>query len=392
MIKHVAPLALFLLTACASDPLEVQYVTTDETAPADGLTAAEITPAEEGWTEEDGVLSATAPASLTLAPDRAAFTLAFSLNIEEGTEARLRFGADRAIDLHSLALANGAEPEDMVTITPGMWNRLEVAYQPATQRSPALLVAAYLNGNLVHYQQELGPAGGAEASGPITLELSEGTLAVTNIRGSDRAGMASRLTSSGEVLLNLPLIHYAYYEIEDKPDDVTDWGRRTPDKEGYIGRFDLNAIRERQQDYAIRFDSELDIPKADAYTFSIFSPTSTRLYIDDQLVVDFGGRDGENYAEGTIELSEGTHQLRMDHYQYSGWNRLDVRYKVDGDELLSLNDMANGRSIATPPGTQVVEVEMDDRPYLLRSFLHFPPARVYDFTDKRTHVVNVGEG
>jgi hypothetical protein len=370
----------------------VRTVETNEAAPGDDLMETELGEVPAEWRENDGVWEATAPASLTIHPRRDAFTLSFSFRATAKTDAELRFGAGRSLSLPDLELPTAAKPETEFTVSPGIWNKIELAYQPATPTSPALLVAAYLNGNLIYYQQELDGAGSAEPASPVELQLSAGELSLTNIRGSDRAGRSSTITSTGEVELNLPLIHYAYYPIEDDPREVTDWGGRTPAKEGFISRFDLNAIRDRGQGYAIRFQSELSIPRAGEYTFSIFSPSSTRLYIDDRLVVDRGGREGDRYAEGSIELSEGTHQLRLDHYQYGGWNRLDVRYRAEDQEFQSLNDMSFKRPVATPQGGERLAVETDDRPYLLRSFLNYPPARVYDYTDKRTHVVNVGEG
>ena len=378
------------LLACSPDPLAVQTLNTDEPVRSDGLSALNDLPASDGWTTSNGVLSATAPATLELLPAHRALTVALSFRSDANTRAALRLNDTYALELPSLAIGDSARRRSNAEVSPGKWQDLELAYLPADNGAPALLVAAYLNGNLVYYQEPL--AGAGRTDGPLTLQLSSGTLALTDLRTSDRAGRSSTVASNGEVELNLPLIHYAYYTVEGNPDDVTDWGTRTPDKEGYIGRFDLGAIRERQSGYAVRFDSELDIPKAGEYTFKMFSPSSTRVYIDDRLVVDLGGRTDTSEAQGAIQLAEGTHNLRIDHYQYGGWNRLNLSYLDGQGREVSLNDLPEGRAVATPPSSEVEELATDDRPYLLRSFLNFPPTRMYDFTDKRTHVISVGEG
>ncbi|THH41371.1 PA14 domain-containing protein [Neolewinella litorea] len=391
MLKYILFVAVLGLAACTSDPLEVETIDTTESAPSDGLDELELARDPAGWTMEDGVLTATAPAELELLPEHKALTLAFSFRLDEAGEADLLLGGQHALHLPSLDLDldSTVSKRSEVKITPGVWQNLEVAYLPAEGEDPALLVATYLNGNLIYYQQPL-PAGNAE-SGSLSLKLTAGTLSLTNLRTSASAGRASALASNGEVELNLPLIRYAYYDIEGNPEDITDYESRSPAKEGYISRFDLDGIREKGSGYALRFTSDLEIPKAGEYTFRINSPSSTRLYIDDELVVDMCGRGGGNEGEGTVSLGEGSHRVRLDHYQFGGWNHLKIKYAYEDQEPASFNDMPEDRAVATPRSGDAVEIAADDRPYLLRSFLNFPPARVYDFTDKRTHVVNVGE-
>ena len=389
MPKLILFACLASLLACSTDPLEVQTIEVDETAPADGLTSLADLRTGEEWTRADGVLTATGPATLELLPNHEALTVAMSFRFEEGSQAELLLNDTYAVQLPGVEVGDSAVRRSNAVASPGKWQDLELAYQPARGSAPALLVAAYLNGNLVYYQEVLGEDG--PGGGPLVLRLTTGTMSITDIRTSDRAGKSSNLASNGEVELHLPLIQYAYYPIEGQPDDVTNWGTLTPSKEGYIGRFDLNAIRDLPTGYAVRFTSELDIPKAGEYTFTMFSPSSTRFYIDDQLVIDKGGRGNEFEGEGSIQLSEGTHEVRLDHYQYGGWNRLNLAYLNGNGEAVSFNDIPEGRAVATPPTGEGLELETDDRPYLLRSFLNFPPTRIYDFTEKRTHVVNVGE-
>lgn len=391
MPKYVFLLAALWLAACSEDPLAVRTIQTQEAQLFDGLDPLEFDAETSNWSHENGEWTASGPATLELLPEHGALSLAMSFKLSEGGAARLRLNDRFVLDLPTLRLADSIQASPPLQVTPEIWHDLELTYQPALAKAPARLVAAYLNGNLVHYQVPL-VGSSSDPGGSLTLEVSSGTLALTNLRTSDQTGRRSSLTSDGSVVLNLPLIHYAYYEMEGKPEDVTNYGTLTPKKEGYISRFDLGAIAERGSDYAIRFAAELDIPKAKEYTFRLWGPASSRLFIDDQLVVDLGGRD-ENYAAtGSIDLGEGPHQLRVDHYQYTGWNRLDVQYLNEDGNPTSLNDMPEGRAIARPVTSEGMEIDTDDRPYLLRSFLNFPPAKVYDFTSKRTHVVSVGEG
>lgn len=390
MLKYLMPFLLLGLLACGGDPLEVQEYDIEESASADGLNALQPAAPGDNWSDDDGVLTATAPATLELLPDHGELTLAFSFRTDADTRAKLLLGGTHGLSLPELALDTAAAPRTPVSVSPGVWQNLNVTYVPATETDPALLVAVYLNNNLIYYQQPL-PAAGGETGG-LTLEVEAGTLSLTNLRSLDRAGRSSTLTSDGKVELNLPLIRYAYYTVEGNPVDFTDFDGQEPVKEGYISRFDIDAIREQTMGYAIRFTSDLDIPKAGEYAFRLRSPSSARLFIDDELVVDLGGKHQGIDGEGSVALGEGSHTVRLDHYQTSGWNFLKVKAGLSGEgQPASFNDIPEDRAVARLRSGDPEPIETDDRPYLLRSFLNFPPSRIYDYTDKRTHVISVGE-
>ncbi|CAH1000385.1 hypothetical protein LEM8419_01538 [Neolewinella maritima] len=365
-------------------------VETEERAPSDGLSELTELPTGDGWTASDGVVMATGPATLELLPAAEAFTVAFTFRMDNEARAELRLGEQFALSLPGMELGDSTQRRSVATVRPDVWQDLEVAYQPARNGAPPVLVAAYLNGNLVYYQEELEQTG--VTASPLTLALERGTMSISDVRSIDRAGPSSTLSSSGEVVLRLPLIRYSYATVDGDPEDFTDWISLNPDQAGYIGRFDLGAIRTQRSGYAVRFTSALDVPKADTYTFRMGSPSSTRLYVNDRLVIDLGGRDSDREGEGQIELSEGSHDLRIDHYQYSNETWLNLAYLTSEGEAVSLNDLSGDEDSIDPPRRgETRELATDDRPYLLRSFMNFPPGRVYDQTDKRTHVISVGE-
>lgn len=369
-----------LLLACESDPLAVDRRSTNEVfGRDDGLRAIAM---------KDSARHLRPGAQVELLPPREALTVAFSFKAEEGTNAELLLGGKYPLRLPSMEIPNADTTNTTLSPSPGVWQDVELSYLGGGNGTPPLVLAAYLNGNLVHYQLPLDEPG-EKAVGPLRLRVNAGGLQLDDIKGSERAGQGSRLGSTGEVILNLPLLRYAYYEIEGNPKDVTDLNERTPTKEGYIGRMDINSIRDKNSGYAVRFTGDLEIPRGGEYTFIMFSPARTRLYIDDELAVEMADR--AVIEDGPVTLSEGSHKFRLDHYQNTGWNRLNLSYSTSDGHTGSLNDLPPGTPVALPPNRDAVTVDMDGRPYLLRSFLNFPPARVYDFTRKRTHVVNVGD-
>ena len=390
MLKYLIPFLILALPGCEeSDPLVVERITVDEAAQADGLAPTEPSGGAE-WNEADGVRTATGPATLELLPDHGALTAAFSFRMSEGARAELLLDGRYSLSLPTLALDSAATPESVGSPRAGIWQNIEIAYLPAGERTPPLLVACYLNDNLVYYQQPL-TGDSTAAEGGLRLEVLSGDLSITNFRTHDQAGKSSRVASNGEVELNMPLIHYAYYDLPEGSRTFADWEGTDPAKEGFISRFDLGAIREKGRDYAIRFEGDLDVPEAGEYTFFLRSPALTSLYIDGEEVTHLGDDTEGIDRDATVTLSEGTHRVRLDHVQQTGWNHLLLKYAHGGERRWSLNDMPEGRAVATPRSREALIVETDDRPYLLRSFLNFPNARIYDYTQKRTHVINVGE-
>ena len=77
MLKYLLIVTAIVLAACEDDPLAVQTIDTAETAESDGLNQLNPSVAD-GWTEEDGVLTTTGPASLELLPAHEAVTLAYA--------------------------------------------------------------------------------------------------------------------------------------------------------------------------------------------------------------------------------------------------------------------------------------------------------------------------
>jgi hypothetical protein len=57
------------------------------------------------------------------------------------------------------------------------------------------------------------------------------------------------------------------------------------------------------------------------YTFSTHSDDGVRLYVDDRLVID-SWRPMRGYRSGTLNLSEGTHTVRLEYFERTGAARV----------------------------------------------------------------------
>lgn len=368
---------LFILTACASDPLELNVAEVEWKEADEGLTTINI-PAATPLTGTTELLPAHQDLSLKL-----------SFRATQGAKAKLLLQNKYAIELPAITVAN-EEPRIKTAPSPGIWQDLEVVFIASKEDSPAILPAVYLNGSLVYYQQVL-PADDSPA-GPLNLVVESGEVEITDPRYSDQGGVSSTIDAYG-VNLNIPLLRYEYFELSDGANRLNNWAQTPALKTGYINRFDLGSIRARGNSYAIRFTGKLHIPKAGEYLISTFTPSFVSVFLDDQKIInDFGKKKGAQKAEGYIELSEGLHDFRLEYVQPGGWGFMNVKYKAPeekGEKFL--NTMGGGKAIATPGASNPQKLETDDFPYLLRSFLYFPAPKVYEAATKRTHVISVGE-
>lgn len=82
-----------------------------------------------------------------------------------------------------------------------------------------------------------------------------------------------------------------------------DWSEGFP---GLRGRFEY---------FGIRYKSNFKVLKEGIYTFRMVSDDGSRLYIDDSMVVDNDGIHGDNAQSGTISLTKGMHDIRLDYFQ-----------------------------------------------------------------------------
>lgn len=394
MLRFItAFLSLVLLTTCSNDPLKLHIVELEQPTLPTELLPFEPVSLPANWSQGDGVINSVGTGDLPLLSEHEDLSLEFSYQLTEDAEATLWLAGRYPVSLTDLSIigpSGNVYPEISKKVSPGVWQELEVVFKAASEGVPALLVAVYLNGNLAYYQQEIIADDKATQSG-LVVELTSGTAKFADFRLARQAGKNSSLNAKGEAELNLPLVRYRYYDLPKGTKDVTRWAGLEPDKSGYINRFDLNAIRDKGQDYAIRFDGDLEIPKAGTYTFTSWSPASSRMYIDEQLIVDNGGKHDAKEETGTIDLAKGKHRVVLDHVQNGGWNATRIEFMGPDENEGNLNSMDGNLTIATPETKDVLEVEMDDAPYLLRSFLYFPKPKAYEIATKRTHVISVGE-
>ncbi|MFE1025779.1 ricin-type beta-trefoil lectin domain protein [Streptomyces sp. NPDC058818] len=74
----------------------------------------------------------------------------------------------------------------------------------------------------------------------------------------------------------------------------------------------------------------LDAAQAGSYTFRLTSDDGSRLWIDDQLVVDHDGLHGPEPKDATVDLTAGYHSLRIEHFERDGGQQVTLAWKPPG--------------------------------------------------------------
>ncbi|XVV33849.1 ricin-type beta-trefoil lectin domain protein [Streptomyces sp. CA-100214] len=74
----------------------------------------------------------------------------------------------------------------------------------------------------------------------------------------------------------------------------------------------------------------LNAPGAGSYAFRLTSDDGSRLWIDNQLVVDHDGLHGPEPKDGTAQLTAGYHSLRIEHFERDGGQQLTLAWKPPG--------------------------------------------------------------
>lgn len=103
----------------------------------------------------------------------------------------------------------------------------------------------------------------------------------------------------------------------DKLMPVVDW-KSTADFGGFSDNF------------VTQVTGNVDVPADGSYVFRLTSDDGSRLLIDDRVVIDHDGLHGAEPKDGTVQLTEGMHALRIDHFERGGGEQLTLAWQPPG--------------------------------------------------------------
>ncbi len=123
-------------------------------------------------------------------------------------------------------------------------------------------------------------------------------------------------------------ISYNYYEGEW--DALPDFDNMKTIDSGIIKNIDVLHKNKQNDYYGFEFSGLIKINADGVYRFFTSSDDGSRLYVDDNLVVDNDGPHGLTEKNGLVALSKGLHKLKVTYFEATGSNDLFVEYEGSG--------------------------------------------------------------
>jgi alpha-L-fucosidase len=119
----------------------------------------------------------------------------------------------------------------------------------------------------------------------------------------------------------LPGLFYKYYE--GAFDSVANFKKSSPLKEGTAENFTFKP-RNQEDNFAFTWSGYVNIPDNAVYEFYTESDDGSKLYIDDMQVVNNDGLHARESKSGVIALKKGFHKIRVEYFERTGSDELDV--------------------------------------------------------------------
>ena len=116
-------------------------------------------------------------------------------------------------------------------------------------------------------------------------------------------------------------IQYSYYEGDWTA--LPDFSKLTPTKQGVLPAFDLSP-RNQPEYFGLEYLGFISVPDDGVYGLSTDSDDGSRLFVDDNMVVDNDGLHGMKEVKGVVALGAGLHRIKVQYFQKGGGRDLKV--------------------------------------------------------------------
>lgn len=123
-------------------------------------------------------------------------------------------------------------------------------------------------------------------------------------------------------------LEYTYYEGDF--DSVPDFTQLQPLKKGTAIELDPDKIGQRLDHYAIQYQGFIEVPKTGIYTFYLSSDDGSKLYLNNNLVIDNDGSHDVAVKKGMMALKKGMHPVRIDYFEDFLGEALEIQYSGPG--------------------------------------------------------------
>ena len=135
-----------------------------------------------------------------------------------------------------------------------------------------------------------------------------------------------------------PLKQFKYRVYFQQFNTLPDFDKLTPEFSGKSekGIIDLGLAR-KKEGFGMVFEGELEIPKAGEFTFLLGSDDGSRLFINDDELIDNDGTHGMEYKERSVKLEPGMAKIRVDYFDWGGAQDLALWVSGPGVDKMELS-------------------------------------------------------
>jgi len=278
----------------------------------------------------------------------------------------------------------GHPPRINAAKAPGLWQQFHIIFRAprfddaGNKIENARFEKVVHNGVLIHEMVEVtGPTRAAAfedeaATGPLMIQGDHGPVALRNI---------SYKRYFDQSLLALDNIEYQYFEIDGPLTELPEFDSLQPVKQGPTDSLVYKKLAEREQRIAFIFNGQLEVAREGDYLFTVYSDDGSKLFIEDELLIDNDGKHDYEPESGMIKLTQGTHDLKLTYFNNNWAEGLTVMY--EGPEMKKQMLLSRGfeKKVEEP---EPITVKPEDGPAMVRSF-------VVHNGQKFTHAISVGD-
>lgn len=174
-----------------------------------------------------------------------------------------------------------------------------------------------------------------------------GRMPHLNLTSGEAKDIASFLLNDLDIAAGL---QFAYYE--GSWDTLPDFSKLRPRSTGDAANFDLTVAR-RRDNFALRFDGTISLPKDGDYLFLIGSDDGSRLLIDEKVILDNNGIHPFAQKRKKVKMTAGLHTVAVEYFEQAGDEALQVDFEGPGMPQTPLASLlsapATAKGTATPP-------------------------------------------
>lgn len=140
--------------------------------------------------------------------------------------------------------------------------------------------------------------------------------------------------SAAENLPQLQKGKLKYYYIPGKFESVMELDTANATQKGYATQVRFTEVKNRAREYGLIFEGYINVNEDATFEFSLVSNDGSKLYIDDQLVVDNDGRTFQYERSGGAPLKAGVHKIKVMYFDNGPATALQLYVKgTDGKKI-----------------------------------------------------------